>query len=188
MSTAMTLGPLKKARISLFQLLMLIQLSSEPKYGYEILKELKEHFGNTWNPRTGTIYPALRSLEMRGFIKTTLKDGKEFYNLTEKGESIMNKLLNNIEKEISFSNKYFEFIHKKLSPSMKEKIIGIINKMIKGNIFLMSLINLLSDDDLDERLKLNALYGLKNVLEDRLNHVNGMIMKLEGGITCEFHR
>lgn len=176
----MTLGPLKRARISLFQLLMLIQLSSEPKYGYEILKELKEHFGSTWNPRTGTIYPALRSLEMKGFIKTSLREDKEFYVLTDKGKSIMNILLNNIEKEISFSNKYFEFVHQKLSVSMKEKIIDILNKMIKENVFLSGIMNIFSDDEIDKKMRLNALYGLKNILEERLEHVNNMIMKLEG--------
>ncbi|MBS7620467.1 PadR family transcriptional regulator [Candidatus Bathyarchaeota archaeon] len=176
----MTLGPLKRARISLFQLLMLIQLSSEPKYGYEILKELKEHFGSTWNPKTGTIYPALRSLEGRGFIKTSRKEDKEFYVLTNKGKSVMNGLLNNIEKEISFSNKYFEFVNQKLSVSMKEKVIDIINKMIKENILLMGIMNIFSDDELDKKIRLNALYGLKNILEERLDHVNNMIVKLEG--------
>lgn len=175
----MTIGPLKRARISLFQLLMLIQLSNKPKYGYEILKELKDHFKDTWNPRTGTIYPALRSLEMRGFIKTNLKDEKEFYTLTEKGEYVMNSLINNIENEISFSNKYFEFINKNLSISMKERIINIINKMIKENMFLVGLINILLDNELDKKLRLDALQGLKNILEERLDHVNGLILKLE---------
>jgi len=176
----MTLGPLKKARISLFQLLMLIQLSSEPKYGYEILKELKEHFGTTWIPKTGTIYPALRSLEKRGFIKTSFKDGKEFYILTEKGLSIMNSLLENIENEISFSNKYFEFIHQNLSVSIKERIIDIINKMVKENIFLMGVLKIFSDDDIDKKIRLNALYGLRNILQERLEYVTNIILQLEG--------
>ena len=38
-------------------------LSERPMYGYEIIKELGKRFAGYWEPKTGTIYPALEKLE-----------------------------------------------------------------------------------------------------------------------------
>ena len=67
--------PLKSAmqmhpRMSPLQIMLLIQLEASPKYGYEMLKSIKQAFEGIWEPRTGTIYPALKSLERRALVET----------------------------------------------------------------------------------------------------------------------
>jgi len=97
-------------RISPIQVLILLQLRKQPMYGYEILKSLRERFGDTWEPKTGTVYPALRSLETRGLVQTELKGEKEFYSLTEKGQEILKDAGGLLEGSLEFAGKYYRFL------------------------------------------------------------------------------
>ena len=65
--------------VSPLQVLLLIQLDGGPRYGYEVLKSLKEEFEGIWEPKTGTVYPALKSLERKGYVETLEKEGSDFY-------------------------------------------------------------------------------------------------------------
>jgi len=100
----------KAERISPVQFLILLQLRKQPMYGYEILKALREQFGDIWEPKTGTIYPALRRLESRGFVQTELKEEKEFYSLTEKGREILKDAGGLLEGDLEFAEKYYRFL------------------------------------------------------------------------------
>ena len=59
--------PLRKG-ISPIQLLLLVQMKHGPKYGYEMLTNIREEFNGVWEPQTGTIYPALKNLESKGLM------------------------------------------------------------------------------------------------------------------------
>lgn len=52
-------------------------------YGQELADEIGKRKGTTPNP--GTIYPALKGLKNRNFIKSTKKGRKITYDITEKG-------------------------------------------------------------------------------------------------------
>lgn len=97
-------------RISPVQFLILLQLRKQPMYGYEILKALREQFGDIWEPKTGTVYPALRRLETRGFVQTELKEDKEFYSLTEKGKETLKDAGGLLEGDLEFAEKYYRFL------------------------------------------------------------------------------
>ena len=71
-------GPLASGAVSPLQFLLLLQLNKGPKYGYEMLKFLRDEFQGVWDVKTGSVYPALRSLESRGFVETTMKEETEF--------------------------------------------------------------------------------------------------------------
>lgn len=58
-------------------------LSKRDMYGQEIAKEIGKRRGSKPNP--GTIYPALKELEKRGFIRSETEGRKTVYHLTEKG-------------------------------------------------------------------------------------------------------
>jgi DNA-binding PadR family transcriptional regulator len=64
--------------------LILWLLSKKPMYGQEIANEIRKRKGSKPNP--GTIYPALKDLEERGLVKSSVKGRKITYHLTEKGE------------------------------------------------------------------------------------------------------
>lgn len=55
-------------------------------HGYELITALESKSGGRWKPSPGSIYPALRRLEHRGFI-TSIEgdDGKRRFELTDDG-------------------------------------------------------------------------------------------------------
>jgi len=74
-------------RISPMQLMMALSLWDRPMYGYEVLKDLRERFHGVWEPKTGSIYPALKRLEGHGIVAVDQVDGTDSYSLTEEGRS-----------------------------------------------------------------------------------------------------
>jgi DNA-binding PadR family transcriptional regulator len=61
-------------------------LAEQPMHGYELITALEERSGGRWKPSPGSIYPALRRLEHRGFIASTEIDGeKRRFELTDTG-------------------------------------------------------------------------------------------------------
>ena len=64
---------------------ILALLAEQPMHGYELITALEERSGGRWKPSPGSIYPALRRLEHRGFIIATEIDDKRSFELTESG-------------------------------------------------------------------------------------------------------
>lgn len=77
---------LKKGSI---QLCLLALLSQGRKYGFQIIKELRELSDGFFDLKEGTLYPALHRLEERGYLKSEwVTEGatpRKYYVLTEKG-------------------------------------------------------------------------------------------------------
>ncbi|MCZ6647650.1 MAG: PadR family transcriptional regulator [Thaumarchaeota archaeon] len=94
-------------RVGPIQFMILLQLKREPMYGYEIVKTLRNQFDGVWEPKTGTVYPALRTLEHRGLVKTELRDDREYYSLTEEGEEILKNLDEILGAGIERTGRYY---------------------------------------------------------------------------------
>ena len=81
-------------RIGWFQIQLLLQLAFQPKYGYEIINDLKL---NNINVSTGQMYPALKKLVNSGHLKTFSKRGRaarrKYYQITEKGLDDIRKII-----------------------------------------------------------------------------------------------
>ena len=145
----MRVGSISRRVVSPLQFLIILQLKKESKYGYQILKTLKEEFEGIWELKTGTFYPAIRSLETRGFVKTELKEEKEFYSLTEKGDTLLMKLGERFEHE------YKILIH-------KGDLIGYLENLIYS---LESIKNILEGIyDLDSKYKAE-IQEIPNLIE-----------------------
>ncbi len=74
--------------------LLLSLLSTQPMYGYQIIKELKKRSNGYFRFREGTLYPALHRLEASGLVRGAwerLPSGKErrYYHLTDKGQRLL---------------------------------------------------------------------------------------------------
>jgi len=60
-------------------------------YGYEIIRDLREKSKGRWEPKAGTIYPFLRRLENKGFVKSEWASPKtrglsrRYYKITPSG-------------------------------------------------------------------------------------------------------
>lgn len=97
-------------------MLVLGTLKEKALYGNEIMDKLRNQFKETsFIPQSGTIYPLLERLEKKSILKSiNINTGKKFrkkYELTEEGRKIIIEILNNreIQKEIEFSNKFFDY-------------------------------------------------------------------------------
>jgi formylmethanofuran dehydrogenase subunit E len=122
----------------------MLKLISERKYsGYELIKKIQEHSGN--KPSTGTVYPLLKSMQNKGWIKGFEKDEKTFYEITKSGKEKLNEYdtikkdyITKMHESVSLVNKTFhqeghliyieqmEMIHPLL-----EEIIQLQNKGIE---------------------------------------------------------
>ena len=82
---------LKKGSI---QLSLLALLSGEPKYGFQLIKELRELSEGFFDLKEGTLYPALRRLEERGFVRSEWVEReagvpRKYYTVTPRGHAAL---------------------------------------------------------------------------------------------------
>ena len=70
--------------------MLLCLIEKKDRYGYEIIKELKEKSENIFEFKEGTLYPVLHRMENNGLLKSYKKEaenGKErkYYSITNLG-------------------------------------------------------------------------------------------------------
>ena len=75
-------------------LLILSVLADEELYGYEIAQRIRQRSGSTLDPRDGSLYPALHSLEASGALEANWRAGqrgprRRYYRLTRKGRQLL---------------------------------------------------------------------------------------------------
>lgn len=168
----------KAERTSPIQVLILLQLRKQPMYGYEILRSLKDRFGDVWEPKTGTVYPALRSLETRGFVQTELKGDKEVYSLTEKGEEILKDAGGLLEGGLEFAEKYYSFLPPLHRGRIREKIM---ERLSHGRWPLLPPFFLLfpPNEFEDKKTRTRKLKMIREIAQKWLKAINEEIEKLE---------
>ncbi len=181
-STMMGAGMFRRPLVSPLQFLMLLQLKKGPKYGYEVLKAFREQFKGVWEPKTGTIYPALRRLEARGFVKTDLIEDKEFYSLTEKGEALFKQMGERLGRDLRFADRYFRFVTEWMPRAMKNRVVEMLRMLAEEGVWPPILIEHFIDE-MDSAPKLEVLEGMKKHLMNRLKAVEGLIEDLKEGGT-----
>lgn len=72
---------------STVRLYTLLLLETEPRHGYQIIKDLGRITGK--EPTTSHIYPFLQELEQKGYVDTEKQGRKKVYQLTEGGEEFV---------------------------------------------------------------------------------------------------
>lgn len=63
-------------------------LDEKPRYGYELLKEIKALSGGHWEPSYGTVYPLLYKFEEKGLadrIEREDEPDRKYFELTDAG-------------------------------------------------------------------------------------------------------
>lgn len=97
-------------RVSPLQITILIFLRERPRYGYEVLKVLKEHFDGVWVPQTGSIYPALKKLETSGLVSSEERDGTDYYSITKDGNDVVVVVLAHSPRDLRLMTRYFDLL------------------------------------------------------------------------------
>jgi len=115
------------AKLTPIQLLIMIQLLEAPKYGYEILSNLRNGFKGSWEPKTGTIYPALKALEKKAFITSHLQDDKTHYSLTKQGRAMIDHMSNYVAEYLMFNTKFIESTVASLPADFTQEVFSKIH-------------------------------------------------------------
>lgn len=80
------------------QLCVLALLSRERKYGFQIIKELRERSGGYYALKEGTLYPVLHRLKKRGYLHSEWVVGgnnppRNYYSITAVGQKTLETAL-----------------------------------------------------------------------------------------------
>jgi len=136
-----------------------------------MLKVLRDEFEGLWDLKTGTFYPALKSLESRGFVETELRDQTEFYSLTEKGTTLLSSLGGRMETEYRVTDRYFKTMMKWMPLSVKRRLIEMVGFMASNPIDIYG--------DLPKLLKGVPTEKKKEVLENLLVLIRRNLSQVE---------
>ena len=90
-------------------ILLLAELTTGPKHGYEIKKNIQNRLGNNFELNHNMLYPTLRRFENMGAImknvqKQVGKPNRNMYNITERGEEIFYEMLREFPEKIATNN------------------------------------------------------------------------------------
>ncbi|MFX1264079.1 MAG: PadR family transcriptional regulator [Promethearchaeota archaeon] len=139
-------------KLTPIQLLVMIQLLGTSKYGYEIIRNLREGFKGSWEPKTGTVYPALRALEKKGIIAKSMVSEKTHYSLTVKGRGIMQEISDYVADYLLFNSRFIESTVDSMPPSFTQEVFSKIHEAgideILPEATILEAIRQLSDNDL----------------------------------------
>jgi len=161
--------------VSPLQVLLLIQLDGGPRYGYEVLKCLKEEFEGTWEPKTGTVYPALKSLERKGYVETVEKGGTDFYTITPEGRALFRLVESHFVESLDFTVKYLSAVFKWMSKDMKQGAIRLIGTLAEKDEALTK--GMLSEfyRNLDTEIKVSFLRTVREATMHRLGLIDSLL-------------
>jgi DNA-binding PadR family transcriptional regulator len=68
------------------RLVILLLIESEPRHGYDIIREIETRTGGAYAPSPGIVYPTLTLLEELGYIEARATEGaKKLYAITQTG-------------------------------------------------------------------------------------------------------
>lgn len=103
--------------------LFLLNKSSEPLYGKEMLNKIQSIANNyVWNPSHGTYYPLLEKMDSDGLIKKVKTNrSKNFYSITELGKTELADKLNKYKPILIRSAEFFDNILSEMYGEEKNK-------------------------------------------------------------------
>lgn len=87
----------RQMKKGVLDMLVLKLLESEPKYGYQIIQEMKEKSDETFLLKDGTLYPILYRLEDDGLIQSKWSEAegrqvpRKYYEITEEGKRMLDE-------------------------------------------------------------------------------------------------
>jgi len=166
-------------RITPIQAIILIQLLDSSKYGYEILRNLREAFHGAWEPKTGTIYPTLQALEKKGFVSKKVKDEKTHYSLTKQGNDKLREMSDYVADYLLFNSKFIESTVDNMPPSFTEEVFTKIHLAGIDEILPEASVVEAINELPDRELKRAFLELRKSVLQRKLKLVKKHLNDLE---------
>ncbi|MCU4740594.1 PadR family transcriptional regulator [Halobacteria archaeon AArc-m2/3/4] len=95
--------------------LVLELLEEKPRYGYEILKEIRDLSGGHWEPSYGSVYPILYKFEEKGWTERIEREDepdRKYFELTDAGhDELEDRRERGSEKAHDFADVILGFFH-----------------------------------------------------------------------------
>ena len=94
----------RQMKKGVLDMLVLRLLEEEPKYGYQLIQEMKERSKETFLLKDGTLYPVLYRLEDENLIESrwSSAEGKQvprkYYEITEQGRKSLSEIYGTWER------------------------------------------------------------------------------------------
>src|SRR4029077_20476671 len=66
---------------------VLAVLTEAPGHGYDVMQNLEDKSGGAWRPSPGSVYSTLQLLEDEGLVRSTERDGKRVFEITDAGRA-----------------------------------------------------------------------------------------------------
>jgi DNA-binding PadR family transcriptional regulator len=82
----------KEIKRSFLRYIVLKIIKDKPNHGYDIIKMVELLSKGRWTPSAGSIYPALESLESKGFIQSDEIDRRKVYSITPEGKAALDRM------------------------------------------------------------------------------------------------
>jgi DNA-binding PadR family transcriptional regulator len=160
------------------QFLVLVQLLDGPKYGYEILINLKEDFKDFWVPQTGTIYPALKGMIKKDMINRIENEGKPVYALTSSSIEELKEIGEYVLDIVEMTNRFLTSIINRIPSEYSNELLKKLNQSDKLEIIpeetYINQIDRLVEKDQIKQLLLTR----KNTLLDKIKVIDEKIEEL----------
>ena len=137
-------------KITPMQILIFIQLLEGSKYGYEILTNLRDAFEGVWIPKTGTVYPALKTLVKKGFVTEKEKGDTIYYSMTKSGEELVQDHKGLVRDYVLFNYQFMSVAVERLPADFTESL-------------LVSLYEYGIDDIIPEERIIQAMRGIQDI-------------------------
>lgn len=161
------------------QMLIFIQLLEGPKYGYEILKNLREDFEGVWNPKTGTVYPALKTLVKKNLVSEKDVQDTTYYTLTKAGREFVSDTHEFVKDYVLFNYNFVKVAAERLPASFTASILQNFLELGLDDIYPeMTIIEAIRDID-DADLKRFLLLQRKRMLLDKVQTIRNEIQLLD---------
>ena len=180
-------------KISPVEFLIMVMIKEKPRYGYEIINNLREKFRGFWEIKAGVIYPALSRLENRGLIRGTREESdrgpsRKRYEITPLGEEALRNIAEGFDREIDFFQRFVGFVDDHLCSGFEKyarKRTHLIAKRVEQ---LAQLARNYAAAFLPPGEILPMLRELRMYLESELKSIDAMIRRLEGESSGETKR
>lgn len=134
------------------RLVMLLLLESEPRHGYDIIREIEARTGGVYAPSPGIVYPTLTLLEELGQVEGRAREGaKKLYAITEAGLAYLAEKRSEAEAALARLD----------ALRMKSEV------MDTGPIFrAMSNLNAVLHERLSDRPEKDLLFSVADILDE----------------------
>ena len=167
-------------KITPMQLLIFMQLLEGPKYGYEILTNLREDFTGVWLPKTGTVYPALKTLLKRGLISEKAVKETTYYKLSKDGLALIQDPKDLVKEYVLFNYQFMKVAAERLPADFTNNLLMSLYELGIDDIIPETEILEAIQDLPDKEVQQHLLTHRKRVLLDKLKLVRQKLTTIKG--------